>query len=73
MKQVENINQWVATTINFVGDEGLYLRMSAENTVVWYKANDNGAFTWVMDVQELNEAWYRRGGIPYEDIQTVSG
>lgn len=64
MMKVEMFNQWTATTINFEGDDTLYMRLSAENQVLWYRGEGVGDLVWVYYAGEnmkLEEAWVSRG------------
>jgi hypothetical protein len=60
MMKVEMFSQYVANTISFEGDDALYLRLTAEKQVVWYKTDGQGAFQWVLHHKELEKAWIGR-------------
>ena len=73
MLKVETHNAWAANTMTMVDEDNIYLRLSRDGVVVWYITDSDANFVPLMDVSDLNVTWSRRGGIPYEDIQTVSG
>ena len=61
--KVEMVSQWVAHTVNIEGDTTLYLRLSAEKQVVWYRGEGVGDLVWVYypgENMELEQAWLDR-------------
>jgi len=69
MLKVGMETQWAANTISFVDDDAMYLRLSNS---IWYKLITS-KWEWIEDSYKLEEAWVGRGGIPFEDIQTIGG
>ena len=62
MMEVEMFNQYAANTITFIGDDALYLRLTAEKLVVWYKTEEEGDLSWILQLHhvELEQAWIGR-------------
>ena len=71
--EVESSNKWKASTVNFVLEDNIYLRLTPDvneeeltypldnvhisPTVVWYKAIAGDKFHHVLDDRKLNAAW----------------
>ena len=62
--EVESSNKWIASTVNFVLEDNIYLRLTSEDAglslmlpVIWYKAVAGDKFQHVLDDHKLNAAW----------------
>jgi len=72
--KVSEVKQWVANTVEFEDEDYLYLRLSSDTHAIWYElSGDQDSWVWVEDTRELEDAWFSRGGIPFEDIQAFGG
>ena len=56
--EVESSNKWEASTVNFVLEDNIYLRLASPlSTIIWYKAIAGDKFHHVLDDRKLNAAW----------------
>ena len=60
--EVESSNKWIASTVNFVLEDNIYLRLTPnedaeEPIVIWYRAIAGDKFQHVIDDRKLNKAW----------------
>jgi len=56
MLKVETEVQWAANTVSFVGDDGVYLRLSNS---LWYELV-NMKWQWIEDSHKVEMAWVSR-------------